>query len=142
MNRAYIVLLIGALTVCGIPERGPLMRAGEDCLSCHGAGTGLEEGKPWSVAGTAFDSFSAGSEEGVGGAEVRLMDKNGRKLSLTSNRAGNFYSAESLEFPLQQACVERSGEMFCMRQAVPHGSCNSCHNDPPMWGAPGRVRSP
>ena len=142
MNRAYIVLLITALTACGIPERGPLMRAGEDCLSCHGAGTGLEQGRTWSVAGTAFDSFSAGPEEGVGGVEVRLTDKNGRELSLTSNRAGNFYTAEPLEFPLRRACVERNGEVFCMRREVPDGSCNSCHNIPAMWAAPGRVRSP
>ena len=109
MTRACIALLITALTACGIPERGPEMRAGEDCLSCHGSGTGLEQGRTWSVAGTAFNSFSAGPEEGVGGVEVRLTDKNGRELSLTSNRAGNFYSAEPLAFPLQRACVERNG---------------------------------
>ena len=142
MTRALIALLIAALTACGVPERGPEMRAGEDCLSCHGLGTGLEQGQTWTVAGTAFNSFSAASHEGVGGAEVRLTDKNGRQLSLTSNRVGNFYTAEPLAFPLQKACVERNGEVFCMRRDVPDGSCNSCHNDPPMWAAPGRVRSP
>jgi len=141
MTRACIALLITALTACGIPERGPLMRAGEDCLSCHGAGTGLEEGKAWSVAGTAFDSFSADAE-GAGGVEVRLTDKNGRQLSLTSNEAGNSYSPKSLSFPLQKACVERNGDVFCMLRDVPDGSCNSCHNRPPTWGAPGRVRAP
>ena len=142
MTRACIALLITALTACGIPERGPLMSAGEDCLSCHGSATGLEQGPTWSVAGTVFDTFSAASEEGVGGAEVRLTDKNGRELSLTSNHAGNFYTAEPLAFPLQRACVERNGEVFCMRRDVPDGSCNSCHNIPAMWAAPGRVRSP
>jgi hypothetical protein len=142
MTRACIALLITALTACGMSERGPLMSAGEDCRSCHGAGTGLEEGPNWSVAGTVFDSFSAGPQEGVGGVEVRLTDKNGRELSLTSNSAGNFYTAERLAFPLQRACVERNGEVFCMRRDVPDGSCNSCHNVPATWAAPGRLLSP
>jgi hypothetical protein len=142
VNRACIVPLIAALTACGIPDRGPEMRPGENCQGCHGSGTGLEQGRTWSVAGTVFDSFSAGPEEGVGGAEVRLTDRNGRELSLTSNHAGNFYSAEALAFPLQRACVERNGEVFCMRREVPDGACNNCHNAPPTWGAPGRIRSP
>ncbi|SRR5258705_7702785 len=142
MTRAFIALLIAALTACGIPEHGPMMRAGEDCLSCHGLGTGLEKGQTWSVAGTVFGSFSAGPGEGVLGAVVRLTDKNGRELSLFSNSAGNFYSAEPLAFPLQRACVQRNGEVFCMRRDVPDGSCNTCHNNPPMWAAPGRVLAP
>jgi hypothetical protein len=142
MTRPCIALSIAALAACGVPDRGPEMRPGENCLGCHGAGTGLEQARTWSVAGTAFDSFSAGLDEGVGGVEVRLTDKNGRKLALTSNQAGNFYSAEPLAFPLQRACVERNGEVLCMRRDVPDGSCNSCHNDPPAWAAPGRIRSP
>ena len=142
MTRACIALLITALTAGAIPERGPEMRAGENCLDCHGSGTGLEQGRAWSVAGTVFDSFSSGPDEGVGGAEVRLTDNNGSEVSLTSNAAGNFYTAEPLSFPLQRACVERNGEVFCMRREVPDGSCNRCHNIPPMWAAPGRVRSP
>ena len=68
MTRACIALLITALTACGIPERGPLMSAGEDCLSCHGSGTGLEQGPTWSVAGTVFDTFSAAWLRHPGGA--------------------------------------------------------------------------
>jgi hypothetical protein len=71
-----------------------------------------------------------------------LTDKNGRSLTLTTNPAGNLYTAEPLALPLQEASIERSGEVYCMLRDIPDGSCNACHSTTPRWAAPGTPRSP
>ena len=75
-------------------------------------------------------------------AVIRVVDDHGRELALETNAAGNFYSAEALAFPLQRACVERAGKVYCMRREVPSGSCNSCHSVAPRWTAPGKLVAP
>ena len=138
---AVLFLALLALSGC-VPDRGPTMRPGEDCLSCHGAGTGAEIGPAWSVAGTVFDGTFAEQEAGLRGAILRLTDSNGRKLSLETNAGGNFYSAEALAFQLQSACLERGSKVYCMLKEVPQGSCNTCHAAQPRWTAPGRLVAP
>ncbi len=60
---------------------------------------------------------------------------------MRSNLAGNFYSAESVAFPLR-VCVERNGAVQCMQATAESGSCNACHTWPPNGEAPGRVTAP
>ena len=108
MNRA---LAAAVLVFAGCaPEEGPLMEPGADCLGCHDG----DEARLWTAAGTW----------GGQGNQVSLRDANGKSFTLGTNQAGNFYTAESLAFPLQ---VSVNGET--MPDAVTYGGCNSCHGD-------------
>jgi hypothetical protein len=135
MNRALAaVSLAAALQACSIPEDGPMMEPGEDCIRCHGDGGGEEEDGPaWSVAGTVYPSEStADPGAGVRGASIWIQDSNGKTFTLRSNKAGNFYSAESLAFPIR---VVVSNELrhglpseVSADRVLSHGSCNRCHH--------------
>ncbi len=116
-----------ALGAC-IPEEGPLMRPGSDCMECHGGGGGGEGGgehdaRTWTIAGTVYDATGT---NGVLGANVRITDANGWSFTLRSNLVGNFYSAESVAFPLR-VTVDLNGIVQPMEALVDSGSCNGCH---------------
>jgi hypothetical protein len=123
------------------------MMPGENCLECHG-GAALpgepptvaspEDARAWTIAGTVFPSESAGAGEGVRGARVHVRDAGGRAFTLRTNRAGNFYTAEPVRFPLRVS-VEHGGVVREMEPDVPYGGCNGCHRLPPRQDAPGRV---
>ena len=139
--RISSLVVIMALTACAGGE-GPLMLPGQDCLSCHsGSAAKAIDAPVWSVAGTVYAASDADPNAGVEGALIHITDAAGVKLTLRSNLAGNFYSAEVLAFPLQQVCVERAGASSCM-QNVAQGSCNSCHTLPSQNQAPGRITAP
>lgn len=107
MRRAILLLLLGGTAGC-IPEEGPMMEPGSDCLECHGGG----EARRWTVAGTW----------GGQGNQVTLRDAGGKTVALRTNRVGNFWTAEPLAFPLR---VSVNG--VPMPAAVADGSCNGCH---------------
>ena len=127
---AFAVALLGA--GC-IPDEGPLMAPGEDCLRCHGGG----EARRWTVAGTVFAAPDSPPEEGVRGVSVVITDANGWTVSLRTNQAGNFYLADRVAFPLQ-AAVESGGRTAAMGLLVQYGGCNSCHT----WPGRGRLTPP
>lgn len=119
----------------------PTMQPGVDCLSCHAAGGRAAE-RPWTVAGTVFPSVDAGLSSGLEGAQVLLTDTAGRQLTLTTNAAGNFYTAEALA-DLADVQIQRGQRR--VRMELPAvgggsllllGSCNRCHQDQPKAGAP------
>ena len=120
--RIAVLLFVPVLWACGIPEHSPMMKPGEDCLRCHGAGASLH----WYAAGTVYLDAQAKAGDGIQGAEVVLTDAKGRTLSLKTNGAGNFYTAETLVFPAK-AEVHRNGKVNTMPIDVPEGGCNSCH---------------
>ncbi|HEY2028869.1 MAG TPA: carboxypeptidase-like regulatory domain-containing protein [Myxococcales bacterium] len=126
MRWAAAAVLIAAC----VPAEGPAMDPGENCQGCHGSGNQpLYQGEErrhatdWTIAGTVFDVGDAGVE----GAEVQITDSAGFSFSLRSNLAGNFYSKETVAFPLQ-ACIARDGRTVCQESPVASGSCNACHN--------------
>jgi len=92
MTRAALAasLLLGA-AAC-IPEEGPLMEPSSNCMECHDGG----EARRWTVAGTW---------PGGQGSRVSVQDAGGKGLTLRTNRAGNFYTAEPLAFPLRAISV-------------------------------------
>ncbi len=95
---------------------GPLMAAGQDCLSCHTAG-GAASGHPFTAAGTVFDSTGAGAN-GV------TVDVGG--VIMTSNAAGNFYTDQPIT--AFSASVAFNGTTVSMATPpTPTGACNSCH---------------
>lgn len=138
------LLVAGGLAACScIPENGPLMKPGQDCIACHGGDSAAQEqrAKAWSIAGTLYAASNASAEAGIEGGHVQITDSNGWTFTLQSNQAGNFYSAEQVAFPLT-VCVDRGGQQQCMEEPVTFGSCNFCHTVPPVSGAPGRVTAP
>lgn len=135
---ACAALLVAA---CGIPENAPIMQPGQDCMSCHAAGTGT--GAPvWTIAGTLYAAPDASDHAGIEGGHVYITDAKGNSFTLTTNSAGNFYTAEALAFPLAKVQAEFGGTRMAMVSTPPTGSCNSCHAQPPLEGAPGRLFVP
>lgn len=63
--------------------------AGEDCGRCHRPG-GRAEKHLFTIAGTLYGDRSAQSP--LPGGEVILQDREGRVISMTSNRTGNFWT--------------------------------------------------
>lgn len=126
------------LLACGQPEgsQGPLMNPGENCLGCHD-GTN-REAPAYTVAGTIFDSATAGATAGVSGATVIITDANQVETRLTTNAAGNFYTGKAIAAPYSVA-VERNGKRAAMASKPSTGGCSSCHASPPANGAPGRI---
>jgi hypothetical protein len=102
-----LLLAIVAVIAACAPEEGPLMAPGQDCLECHDGG----RARHWTAAGTW--TF---------GAHVDLVDSGGKTVPLRGNKVGNFYTAESLSFPLT---VYVDGQK--MTDAVTYGGCNLCH---------------
>ncbi len=121
---AALALVAGAC----IPEEGPMMEPGQDCMECHGGGAGGDEGddaRPWTVAGTVYPSAAtADAGAGVRGATISIRDAGGKSFDLRSNRAGNFYSAEPLAFPI---AVSVNGSPMDAPVLAGQGSCNRCH---------------
>lgn len=128
LPAAVLLVVASACT----PEEGPLMDPGEDCLECHGAG----EGPGWNAAGTWARE----------GQTVWIRDANGKSFTLRTNQVGNFYTAESLAYPIRVAvdgeemeddvpnpieagaagfCIDHEGEQRCCEGA--RCGCNDCH---------------
>jgi hypothetical protein len=140
MTRVALASLL-ALAACSSPHEGPLMLPGEDCMNCHGGAAAKAVDAPvWTIAGTVYAAPDADPSDGVDDALVHVSDAAGVTFTLKTNRAGNFYSAESVVFPLE-ACVEREGVTRCMQNVV-QGGCNGCHTIPSQNHAPGRISAP
>ena len=112
MTRAALVALLLASAAC-VPEEGPMMKPGSDCLECHGGG-GEENARTWTVAGTWERQ----------GQQVGIVDAAGKSFSLHTNKAGNFWSAEPVTFPLR---VSVDGAAMPDPVAPADASCNRCH---------------
>lgn len=134
-----------ALAGCGAePEgeqTGPLMRPGQDCLSCHSEGAG--RGAPiWSAGGTVYAKADAQADEGVQGVDVLLSAPDGSLIEkLVTNKVGNFYTRTLLP-PGFKVGLEYQGQRIAMPCPPPAGLCNFCHSDPPRGAAPGRMYVP
>ncbi len=74
------------------PGRG-MHHAGENCGRCHSPG-GRAEHYLFTIAGTLYSDRSASSP--LPGGEVILQDREGRVISMTSNRAGNFWTTAAV----------------------------------------------
>ncbi len=105
--RSTVASIALSISAACIPSHGPLMSAGQDCLGCHDGAAA----KRWTAAGTW-----------AGARQVTISDANGRSMSFRPNRAGNFYTAERLAFPL---AVSVDGTP--MPKPVTYGGCNACH---------------
>ncbi len=115
-----------ALALAGcVPDHGPTMQPGSVCLGCHDG----DRAPRWTAAGTW----------GGQGNSISLQDANAKSFTVPTNQAGNFFTAESLAFPLQVSVngVAMPGGLT----AAQGGSCNRCHAAGGMTGplmAPGQ----
>ena len=128
MRGAATVFALLTLAGC-IPEEGPTMARGDDCLGCH---SGSGEAKAWTVAGTTGIGGAAEALPGRQGSSIVISDGTGRSFTIRANQAGNFYSAEAMAFPLRVAV-----DGAVMSAAVSDGSCNNCHGHGPGSGGGG-----
>jgi hypothetical protein len=121
----------------------PTMNPGQDCMSCH-IGSGNAHRRIWTVAGTVFSDPGALVDAGVDGAEVLITDNNHQQITLVTNQAGNFYTGEDLAFPLLDVQIQRGKRRLRMNLSVQAaaGNCNSCHAQPALNGAMGRLFVP
>ncbi len=105
--------------------------AGKDCLTgdCHAAGGW----KLFSLGGTIYtDSEGTAARAG---AQVKVVDANNVTVNLTSDLAGNIYSAQSITGPFTVS-VSYRGRTVKMPGAASGGcNANGCH----VVGSAGRV---
>lgn len=123
-----------ALAGCGVPNTNPGMTPGQDCMQCH---TG-QVAQAWTVAGTLYADPASVPGGGLAGAQVLVTDSANNSFTLTTNGAGNFYTAEALQFPIKVQ-AQFGDKRMAMVSAPASGSCNSCHTQPGLNNAPGRV---
>lgn len=132
MRGALLLLVFAA---CAPPDEGPWMDPGTNCQTCHRAGG---TGPAWSVSGTLFETSE--SEAGAAGVTIHVTDRNGQVLSITSNGAGNFYTAEELALPVR-IVLEANGRRVQKPGFTESGSCNACHRSEGD-GAAGKLARP
>jgi hypothetical protein len=99
---------------------------GKNCISggCHDGGTA--SAPQWTVAGTLYRD--PGGSATLAGGKFDLVDAAGVEVSLVSAQNGNFWTNQTVTFPLfakATACLE----IREMPNPVPLGSCNQsgCH---------------
>jgi hypothetical protein len=134
-----------ALAACALDPNDPkaLRNLGDECVGCHRPGKKAAEW-PFTAGGTTYGTPTDGASPGLGGVLVTLTDAGGKVVTLRSNRAGNFWTAEKLTFPVA-VVVRREGSerrREVARGPCSAGTCNGCHTVPPQNGAPGRLWAP
>jgi hypothetical protein len=133
-------------------RRGPLHRAGQPCLACHG---GYGPGQPeFAFAGTIYATPTDTTP--VNGAKIKVTDATGQSREVYANCAGNFFQPSAQWqpiFPLRVEieCTEPvpegspAGTVGVVKRSVMQtrvsrdGSCASCHFGAPSETSPGRI---
>ncbi len=112
---------------------GPLHRAGQPCLTCHG---GHGPGDPeFSVAGTIYATRTGTAA--LAGVQVTLQDATGSKRVLETNQVGNFYVGKRQWDPVFPLFVrlDFDGKKKVMQTRIGgEGACAFCHNGPRPGG--------
>lgn len=112
-------------------HEGPLHRAGQPCLTCHGE---LGPAKPeFAIAGTVYKAID--DRTGVEGAIVTFSTLDNDAVAVQTNAVGSFYVSKSkfpLRFPLHVSISYPGlpGEVIMASRIGRAGSCADCHSDP------------
>lgn len=115
----------------------PEMSPGTDCIACHEA----NDAPPFIAAGTVYGLLDNQTQiendcYGLEGVVVEIEDANGRVISTTTNRAGNFYfEGEPQLLPKPYVARLRytlpDGQMVSPQMVVTqptYGGCARCHD--------------
>jgi hypothetical protein len=125
------------------------MLPGRDCMVCHRqkgfptaaqtAPDGQASRRAWTAAGTVYDSpTSKCNGKGLEGVKVEIADSNKLVLiTLYTNRAGNFFTSEPLNFSSIIARISKDGKVKQMQGVMGSADCPSCHT--PTGIAGGRI---
>jgi hypothetical protein len=142
---ALVAVAVLAARAAGRDGPDALRNQGEDCVSCHRVG-GKAPRTLFTVSGTVFRTASGEPREtGADQVEVVLEDGAGRRIELTSNAAGNFWSKVEVLFPVQVTLRALPGGAPRQGPAdrCSHGNCNQCHAyERPGVAARGRLVRP
>lgn len=114
------------------------MLPGRFCQACH-VKDGQASYRTWTASGTIYDRPDASCNEGgLEGVTVELLDADDKVLiTLTTNRSGNFFTAEDLGARSFRARISKDGKVREMYGLQPTGGCAACHY--PGGVAPGRI---
>ena len=106
--------------------KGRSHNMGMNCLGCHrkgGSGAGI-----FSVGGTIYDSVRQATNSGCI-VKICTQPKGGgtELVSLTSDRNGNIYTTESVDFsaPRYVYVIGKTGNKIYMNGSITTGACNS-----------------
>jgi hypothetical protein len=106
--------------------------AGQDCQgSCHNHG--------FTLAGTVFTA--AGSTTAVSGASITVTDSAGKSFDVVSQADGNFYTSQTIKFPVTVTASECPSVAPMVTQiTAAMAGCNQsgCH----VSGSQGRIHLP
>jgi hypothetical protein len=96
---------------------GSTHNAGKNCMGgCHNHG--------FTFAGTVTNGAGAG----VAGAEVRLVDANGKAISVYTGSNGNFHSSSSFVAPAKIGVRNAAAKAIMVTAlTAANGGCNGCH---------------
>jgi hypothetical protein len=118
---------------------GPLHRAGQPCLTCHG-GQGPADAE-FSVAGTVY--LLQFEDTPAPNTSVILEDINGAAVMIGTNEVGNFYINASdwrPTYPMTAKLVFSGKVNRPMNTTISRsGSCGDCHTNSPNQTSAGRV---
>ncbi|MBS2030438.1 MAG: hypothetical protein JST54_21220 [Deltaproteobacteria bacterium] len=125
------------------PTNKPTMNPGQDCMQCHCTtdDTCTARALPWTAAGTIYPAYDSPAGAGVSGVHVMIVDALDAGITLVTNEAGNFYTAEPLTPPLTVSIEYQGADAGMLTQPTPamiYGSgvpgkgvgCNGCHQPP------------
>lgn len=121
----------------GVP-RGPLHRAGQPCLTCHG-GAGPAS-TVLSVAGTIYQQDNA--RVPFANALIKLTDSVGHHIETGTNCVGNFFLQPADFSPVYPMWVAVSYNHQDTNMNTPifrTGACATCHRDPRGPTSPGHI---
>lgn len=108
-----------------IPE-APML-PGRNCSVCHSP-TGQASRRTWTASGTVFDSPNAKCSQGLADVKVEIADATRKVLiTLYTNRSGNFFTSEPINFSGIIARVSKDGKFKEMQGAMVNANCNDCH---------------
>ncbi len=124
---------------------GPRMNPGRACIDCHNA----KEDEPiLQVGGTVYPTLREPDlcwGAGDSGAQVIVIDANGREWPMPLTDTGNFSWStddEQIVFPITAKVVTKDGRERVMNTPQTSGDCNSCHSEQGRNNAPGRIFLP
>jgi len=121
-----------------------LMHPGLACIDCHRMNLRAPN---LTLAGTLYPSAhepdDCNGADGLNGDEMHVIvtDAQGTMQDMLANQAGNFYSYNTIAFPIT-AVVTYQGRTRAMTTPATTGDCNSCHTENGSNAAPGRIMLP
>ena len=113
-----------------------MMRPGGACLTsgCH-----LSGAHTFSLGGTVYPTLHEPLNcNGKSGVQVVITPASGAAITLTTNSAGNFYSATKIATPYRAKVVVNGVEKAMMATQT-NGDCNFCHTQNGASNALGRI---